>query len=325
MRHINKRGFEFSFGWIFAVMFGAAIIFLATYLAFSIVTQERKTTDAGLTKGFDTLLYPIGTGLESNKVTLIRFPVETKITFQCDAGGDFGQQIIKTSASSSLGTKYTADQVSVKSKDKYIFSEPVIEGEDFLTFVKPLNLPFKIGDLVYIMPVETRYCFVMPSGSNIRKELESLRKDNLHFNKSIYFADFDACPEDALKVCFNTAETKGCHVSVIGNKIIKEGKEVYFDEGQTGNALVLAAIFSDPNYYECQLKRLNKRASELAKLYADKQKLSAGQCGFEIGLELESYANLTRSFSSSNKSLEQVLSLSKQLGGSNGQIKCPLF
>src|SRR3989338_8790553 len=112
MRKINKKGFEFSFAWIFALIFGAIIIFLAIYLAFNIVAGERRASDTGLAKGFDILLYPVGTGLESNKVTQIAFPVETKLIFECSSNTGFGEQIIRTSASSSLGGKYSENPIS---------------------------------------------------------------------------------------------------------------------------------------------------------------------------------------------------------------------
>src|SRR3989338_1197153 len=325
MKAVNKKGFEFSFGWIFALIFGGIIIFLAIYMAFNIVSGERRASDSGLAKSFDTLLYPIGTGLESNKVTQITFPVETMISFQCSSDTGFGEQIIRTSSSSSLGSKYSENPISVRSKDKYIFSDPKVEGKTFLTFVKPLDMPFEVADMIYFIPTTEKYCFVISKSSTIGKELDGLKNNNYQFNKTIFIEDLKNCPQDSKKICFNMGNTRDCHASISGDRISKGNKNVYFDGGENGNALLYAAIFSEPEYYECQLKRLNKRASELAKLYLQKQQMSPAGCGQGVETELEAYANLTASFNSRESSLSNILSISKNLGGRNDRLSCPLF
>jgi hypothetical protein len=321
----NKQGFEFSFGWIFALLFGAVIIFLAVYMAFNIVAGERRASDVGLTKSFDTLLYPVGTGLESNKVTQITFPVETRLMFQCNSNGDFGEQIIKTSASSSLGNKYSQNPINVKSKDKYIFAGSSIEGKDFLTFVQPLNLPFDVADLVYFISAKQKYCFIVSKTSSVGKELDNLKKNNYYFNKSVFIGDLNDCPADSNKVCFNSGAGSNCNISISGNQVIKGNKIVYFDGGEIGNSLLYAAVFSESDYYECQVKRLNKRASELAKLYIEKQKMSPAGCGLGLGAALETYANLTKNFNNTKNSLGDVVSLAKEIRRQNEELSCPLF
>ncbi|MDP3881785.1 MAG: hypothetical protein Q8Q31_02810 [Nanoarchaeota archaeon] len=321
----GRRGFEFTFGWIFAIIFGAVIIFLAVYMAFNIVSVERRSSDSSLSQGFNTLLYPVGTGLESDKITPIAFPVETKISFQCNSNGDFGEQIIRTSASSSLGNKYSDNPISARSKDKYIFSTPSVEGKTFMAFVKTLNMPFEITDLIYFIPITEKYCFMVSKTSTVGKEIEGFKKNNYYFNKTMFIEDATGCPENSNKICFNVGHNADCYASVNGNRIRKGNKTVYFDEGEIGSALLYAAIFSEPEYYECQLKRINKRTYELARLYLQKQQLSLSSCGLGLGAQLEAYANLTRSFNSSERSLPQVISLSKSLGRGNEELSCPLF
>jgi len=63
----NKRAFEFSFSWLFAIIMGAVIIFLAIYAANKFIGTERAKQDTELGKELGIILLPIETGLETAK------------------------------------------------------------------------------------------------------------------------------------------------------------------------------------------------------------------------------------------------------------------
>ena len=78
--------------------------------------------------------------------------------------------------------------------------------------------------------------------------------------------EFDSCSENSIKVCIGTIN---CDIKVNTNEnsVEKNGeKKVYFE----GDALMYAAIFSDRATYECEVKRLMKRSSELSDIYKEK-------------------------------------------------------
>ena len=80
----GKKGVEFSFGWLFALIVGAAIIFLAIYAAIKLVGTEREVLEAGIAKELGIILTPVETGLEEGKVVgPIKFASETRVYNNC--------------------------------------------------------------------------------------------------------------------------------------------------------------------------------------------------------------------------------------------------
>ena len=159
---INKRGFEFSFGWLFALIAGAVIIFLAIYAASKIASQQTQRINTENAKQFEILLYPTGTGLDESKISVIPFPMETSFTFPCDPAGPLGFQVINTEDSSSIAAQSRKKGISARTAEKFIFSPTTFDSKELIVFVKPFYLPFKIADLIIIIPKEKRYCFIEP-------------------------------------------------------------------------------------------------------------------------------------------------------------------
>ena len=61
----TKRGLEISFAWMFSIIVGAAIIFLAVFAAVKLVNLGKQQTDTEVGKQLGILLNPIETSLES--------------------------------------------------------------------------------------------------------------------------------------------------------------------------------------------------------------------------------------------------------------------
>src|SRR3989344_4176200 len=97
----TKRGqLQISFAWIFAIIVGAVILFLAIYTATKVIKIGDTAVSAKTGKEISVLLNPLETGFETSVVTLITMPVETRIYNQCSISGNFGRQIIKISQKS---------------------------------------------------------------------------------------------------------------------------------------------------------------------------------------------------------------------------------
>ena len=88
------------------------------------------------------------------------------------------------------------------------------------------------------------------------------------------------------------------------------------------------AIFSDPEVYNCQIKRLMKRASNLAEIYKSKaQYLDARGCG-AIGLsaDFNAYQSQINAFVNLNEpNINIVESFSENLGDENELLTCKIF
>ena len=306
---MNNRGYlQISFGWLFAIIVGIFILFLAIYASTKFIKTEETTLDAKAGKEIGILLNPLETGFGTTaKATFFTMPVETRIYNKCNNYGNFGKQIIQISQKSF--NKWTETNIDVGFENKYIFSKKEIEGKKFYIFSKPFEFPFKVSDLIYIIPSTEKYCFIDPP-EEIEDEIDSLNQENLLLEED--------CSEDNIKICFNSGN---CDINVWENAgfIEKEGKKIYFE----GDALMYAGIFADPEIYEYQLKRLMQRTESLALLYRNKA-IFVSRIGCNSNLNLLELSNSVKNLDTSSN-LVSIISLVKNIKKENDLASCKLW
>ncbi len=72
---IKKRGYlQISFAWMFALIVGAVILFLAIYFATKLVDKGDDVIDAKTGKEMGILLNPLETSMESIRTTPLTLP-----------------------------------------------------------------------------------------------------------------------------------------------------------------------------------------------------------------------------------------------------------
>ena len=128
---------------------------------------------------------------------------------------------------------------------------------------------------MYITSSDIRYCF-FNAPDEINTEISQLNQSNLIIGN---------CSVGDVKICFGD---NNCDINVDFNSdsVEKNGTSVYFG-GADERALMYAAIFSDKNVYECQVKRLMSRVSELSSLYLNKELLTEKKgCDSNVGPDL---------------------------------------
>ena len=309
----NKKAFlQFSFAWLFAIIVGVFILFLAIYAATKVISIEQTALDASSAREIGILLNPLETGFETGKKNSITLPQDTRIYNRCNTDGNFGRQVIKVSQNS-FG-KWTDTDVNVGFSNKYIFSGDYEEGKTFYLFSKPFDFPFKVTDVIYLTSSEKKYCFIN-SPENIKEEISDLGQENLAVEN---------CDAESLKVCFTSQPSGSCNIIVDYSRgyVEKNLSRVYFYT----DSLMYAAIFSEKNLYECQLKRIMQRANELTLLYVDKAELiSLEQCNSNLNPDLLSLANLESSFSSSEDLDNFIIRLSEDIEKKNSLTECRLW
>lgn len=308
-----KKGLEFGFSWMFAILVGIIILFIAIYAANKFVKTERIVSDTFVSAEFSNLLNPIETNLEDSKYVKIGFIDDTRIFNECDEAGNFGRQRISTSSKIGVGDTWGDKSVRTTVYNKYLFSEEVVEGKEIHAVIKPLKLPYKVADLTFIYSGD--YCFVNPY-SDVEDEINDLSVGGyIGVNVSDSILD---CPESSTSVCFNQI---GCDVNLGTGSVEKNGKTIYFNDDT-----LYGAIFSDPEIYECQLKRLVKRDSELAQVYATKMNLLASEgCYNDLGNDLRDFAGRL-DINDSLEYVRDIVPLAEELRRVNdGIVRCNAF
>ena len=285
---INKKAIAMSFNWIFAIITGGFILFLAIYGAGKFIRTGEQAiyteTAASLTALFD----PLETGLASGKSHLISFKKDSKIFFDCNdkLNPPFGKQYISFSEKT-LGDEYGEAGGRVSIVNKYLFADDVVEGKSVYVFSKPFFMPFKVADMTMIISGSQKYCF-HDAPEEVREDLENL---NL---KSIIFVNATSECE-GVDVCFGSGS---CDIVVEENHVKKRRDRLYY----TGD-MIYAAIFSSPSVYECNFKRLKNKFNEVSKIYIGKINAMERQgCSPTIGEKLQ--ALVDRDVQNSNDILE---------------------
>jgi hypothetical protein len=308
----SKSAMQLPFAWIFASIAGAVILFIAVYVSVKLINQGETEIDIKAGREVGILLNPLETGLESGQTTFITLPAETRIYNECTDKGAFGEQVVMISQMSFK--KWTDTGTKSSFQNRYIFSKNYTEGKKFYIFSKPLEIPFKVADLVYITSSREEYCFI-DAPENIEEEIESLGQENLKTEN---------CSAKSIKVCFSSGYS--CNISVeyptsfnpVGT-VAKKSDRLYFET----DALMYGAIFSEKAVYECQLKRLMKRTEQLSSIYRDKAILvSQKECNSNLDLAL--LAGVAAGLHDS-KDIGIVGETAKRIGEENEFAECRLW
>lgn len=323
---MNKQGFEFSFGWLFSLLVGAAILFLAVYGVTSLVRTERMVQDTLSARQLEIILQPLETqsfeaGIRPQNIS---FPSDTRLLFTCNKEGVFGTETIAVASRSGIGKAWQDAGVGSTLADKYLFAEPQVEGRTFYLFTKPLHLPFKVTDLIFIWTKP--YCFVQ-APQQVEDDFAALGING----SSIEMAtSLSACTRGSTRVCFGgggSAFADGCDISVdvTAQRVQKEGRAVYYE-----GPLLYGALFSTPEVYDCVLARVMKRAASLARLYDDTSKLiarSSNGCSSALQPVLASYISAVNTSDSKAvyRSLHELTLEAEQLRLAQQPLTCPLW
>lgn len=316
--NIGKKGYlEIPFAWLFALIVGAVILFLAIYFSVSLIKQGQTEQDAQTGKNIGVLLNPLEIGFQDGISTIFDFPVDTRIYASCSDSGEFGKQYIQVSQKNFK--KWTETNIKVPFQNKYIFAETPAEGKKFVVFSKPFEMPFKIADLIFLIPYEKKYCF-KNAPEKIQEEIETLNRGNFFVEN---------CSADMVQVCFTSGSKCNIIVNYNEGEFYEEGNG-YVDKNNSrlqfeGDALMYAAIFADKENYECNLQRLMKRMEKLALIYNDKSDIISEKCDTNLKSELIILMSLAKSFEGSSN-LAQIKSVSEVVKEKNDDNqKCKLW
>lgn len=314
----DRRAVDFTFSWIFAIIAGATILGAALYITTQLIDSGDVQRDTLVAGEIANLLNPIQTNLEDNRYSVINFATDTRVYNECSTQGTFGVQRLSTA--SKTRNQWSEESVRKSVYDKYLFSRGIEETEDkkLHIMVNPLVAPFKVGDIISIYGA--KYCFVNPSNSieDLINDLSVDGKQDIGINITTSIND---CERNVTTVCFNRI---GCDINVNtqSETVTKNGDDMYYE----GDSLMLAAIFSDYEIYECQISRLMKRASELGVIYSKKAVYIEGSgCSNNLVSDLQSFV-LASNVSSSRDFARLVMPIAEELERRNNELgSCKVF
>ncbi len=311
---MKKRGFEFSFAWLFAVLVGAVILFLAIYAASKIISTGEYKTDTMTAKQLSIIFEPLETGLASGKSNIAILNDETRIYNYCNSAGSFGLQ--RFSLSSESFGKWTEQSADIPVNNKYIFSKQIEQGKQVYLLSNSFEFPWKISEVISL--TTDSYCFVN-APDNIKNEISFLAKN----------VNVDNCSKQDIKVCFGSGSE--CDIKVIGN-CLDYTCESQFDYGYVQkqdklfyiSELLYPAIFSNKEIYECNVKRLMKRMIQQALIFKQQSNLISTKCKGLPTSGLIHLTHLARNLQSS-KDLLIIKQTANEVDEQNSASQCQLW
>ena len=282
---------QFNFVWLFAIVAGGAILFLAVYGAMQAGDTKRFQTDSEVAKSIAIITDPLQAGFAEGSIGKIEFRQETRVNNICfdgslldtkdRTGRGFGKNDLSVATRSEVGEEWNLAGGATSIYNKYIFSGEKSSGFDYYVFSKPFSFPYKISDLTFLITDD--YCF-LNAPEKVADEIVGLRVPNV---------EIDNCTvADATNVCFGPGGD--CDMIVYGS--CEGGCDSVFDEGivsrkdgdlkYVGN-LMYGAIFSDKGIYDCNVKRLMYRAGKIAEEFIGKADLmDARDCDSNMQADL---------------------------------------
>ena len=302
----KKAEFDLPFGVIFSIIAGAVIIFIAIFAAVSFANIGKHTQYSEAAQRISSILDPVVNGIASGYSQRVDFKRDTRIYLTCNERtslSSFGRQGISFAEESGIVKKWQKPGAEIQRYNKYIFGENMSEGRTLYILSKPFYAGFSVDDIV-LLGFE-KYCFIA-APERIQEELE-VSFGNINFSSRI-----DLCPKNTKTVCFGSS-FNGCNISVLGKcdnnyceddysmgSVAKNGKTMYY----FGN-LIYAAIFSTPDIYECNIRRLGFKTSQLAEVYSGKiEAVKIKDCNSLLDLPLGEIKTIIGGLNSSQKFIE---------------------
>lgn len=324
----NKRGkkAQISFQWIFAIIVGAVILFLAIFAASKYINLQRYQYDTEIAAKLSILLNPVESSIAAATATKIELPVQTRFQLSCVYSG-IGREDLKIATKSTLAEKWQEYGATQNIYNKYVFAK-YSEGKVLYIFSKPFEMPFRIADLIYT--IMSDYCFVYPPDA-VSSELNEMNMSNVQ----VVFRQSE-CRKGSRTVCFGNS---GCDINVFGQCYGSNCNDLY-DYGIVENRenenvellyylespLMYAAIFSDADLYKCNLQRLMYRLSLISKLYSEKTKLlDARGCG--TGKIREKLASLSAqaSYLIKSENIQSIKDFAQKVDLENSGLVCRVY
>lgn len=304
-----KKG-QTEFSWIFSLIIGAVILFLAIYTSSRLLRTGTYASTAEVTRTLDNILNSFASMGSIASLTLskeISMPYYYDIKFDCS--GDYETMSMRLSEKGKPSDWTPPYAIN----NKYVFANKSMKGKTFSAFSKPFRMPWRIDDMIYF--ISDNYCFI-DSPDSISSELNLL---NLSHVRALQPGE--TCG-NAIKVCFDDysqcSSANDVKVDYNGYVVSKNNIGFSFIE----DASLYAAIFTDKQTYDCNMKRLMNRAVVQADILIN-AKNNIGGCSNVQGIEtLRGHASDLAAGHSVNSS--DIAAAMNQIKGSDNYI-CPLI
>lgn len=227
---MEKRGQAIQFNWMFVVIAGAILLLFFTVFTVKYIDLQQKRTSAELGRGLDQVF------IGSKSITQYKtFSLESEvfgIDFECDS--------------------FIVNDYYTQKSDYVLFGNDVEATDELIIWSREFKKPFRIDNIVYILdPKKKIYTNDFGFKNSFPEGVEFTDQ-----NEADIGVFFDTCPNFS------------------GKKICVQNGNIKFDSGETyvhyDDALLYGATVSDYDNFKCAVDKLEKKWSNLLRLYSKK-------------------------------------------------------
>jgi len=315
-----------EFAWIFAVIVGAMILFLAFYFVGTKLLSQKYEQATIEAQSLDILLNPFSQLGEISVISqdVIALPQRSTLSISCD-NTELGYNEI------TLMQKNTAGIPRVV-YDKYIFAEN-LEAKKFQAISAPFEMPWRVADVIILWPYEKQYCFVS-APDFIEETLGNSTETSLNISSIVFTTNKNSCPANSTTVCFQGQSSQSSNCDIIVDIVegalnhkgtTKKGNQrLHF----AGDALLYASIFSSKELYDCNFKRLMARLAAQSDIYRNKAvALASRGCSATFNLDTlkQKAETLSEASTISESSVTAIWQTAKAIEQQNDIADCSLY
>ena len=241
-KRINKRGIAVTFNWIFSLVAGVLIFSFLVYFAVQNTDLFGNVTARIVAEELDILF----SGYETIQTrSMLDFGKNVELDFYCDdstqkfkVNGEPGKTIWH----------------------KIIFSPDKIESSKINVATASWKVPFRVANFIYIF--DEKYNIKDDVGINIGL-INNLKGSGKNVLISPYFDGKCQNGEDGKKVIHYNKETEEGYVCF-------DGKDDKSPVKFFGEAMLIGAVLSDKDNFECAKNKAEEKLNIMKKVFANK-------------------------------------------------------
>lgn len=154
---MKKAQIELQFNWIFILIAGAAILFFF----FTLISQQRTVSEERLQRDVTRIIENIfvGAGVSEKTKNLVAIPPQYEFYFTCDDEKDVREFGI------------VGSDARLELPQEPIFAPGKIQASRLITWSLPVQLPYKVADILMVTAPTIKYV-VVTDESGFARELE---------------------------------------------------------------------------------------------------------------------------------------------------------
>ncbi len=258
---MDKKGFEISFSWLFAIIAGISVFLFLTWFAVKQTDLFGNVSAQAAAEELDIAF----TGFSSSMIgTKLNFPKDIELEFKCDPTLYEERMLINGRGGKKL-------------KGNIVFSPSNMKNNEFSLWTKGWNIPFRVSNFIFLADNKHMYDLQGFDLTNLN-DFPDIFNTGAGGERINFIQGRDGTPSNDEKTIYWLYDDK--LDERYGTIYVNGAGYPYF-----GDAMIYAAIFSDKDNFDCLYRKSKERAKNVIKVYETKAQNMGPGCHFNFNFD----------------------------------------